>query len=136
MTLSNKREGGVKKSTKFSDVIYECPMCLCVGPFCHYCRHVCFSHHILLASIIIILSAQHAQHSLCTTSFAHWLILVTDGYSRDRPTFFDQVGHETMYASNENKHFFTKSCHRYTYQNYEQPPRTSQNSYFQSHFSV
>ena len=71
MTLSNKsvdmEEGRVKKSTKFSDVIYECPMCLCVGPFCHYCRHVCFSHHILLASIIIILSAQHAQHSLCTT---------------------------------------------------------------------
>ena len=41
-----------------------------------------------------------------------------------------------MYASNGNKHFFTKSCHRQTYQNYEQPPRTSQNSYFQSHFFV
>jgi hypothetical protein len=35
-----------------------------------------------------------------------------------------------------NKHFFTKSCHRQTYQNYEQPPQTSQNLYFQSHFSV
>ena len=23
-----------------------------------------------------------------------------------RPRFFDQVGHETMYASSENKHFF------------------------------
>ena len=34
--------------------------------------------------------------------------------------FFDQVGHETMYASSGNKHFFTKSCHRQTYQNYEQ----------------
>ena len=33
-------------------------------------------------------------------------------------------------------HFFTKSCHRQTYQNYEQPPRTYQNLYFQSHFSV
>ena len=52
------------------------------------------------------------------------------------PRFFDQVGHETMYASSGNKHFFTKSCHRQTYQNYEQPPQTSQNSYFQSHFSV
>ena len=41
-----------------------------------------------------------------------------------------------MYASSGNKHFFTKSCHCQTYQNYEQPPRTSQNSYFQSHFSV
>ena len=41
-----------------------------------------------------------------------------------------------MYASSGNKRFFTKSCHRQTYQNYEQPPQTSQNSYFQSHFSV
>ena len=39
---------------------------------------------------------------------------------RVRPRFFDQVGHETMYASSANKHFFTKSCHRQTYQNYEQ----------------
>ena len=50
--------------------------------------------------------------------------------------FFDQVGHETMYASSENKHFFTKSCHHQTHQNYEQPPQTSHNSYFQSHISV
>ena len=57
-------------------------------------------------------------------------------YIRVRPRFFDQVGHKTMYASSGNKHFFTKSWHRQTYQNYEQPPRTSQNSYFQSHFSV
>ena len=35
---------------------------------------------------------------------------------RVRPRFFDQVGHETMYASSGNKHFFTKSCHRQTYQ--------------------
>ena len=53
-----------------------------------------------------------------------------------RPRFFDQVGHETMYACRGNKHFFTKSCHCQTYQNYEQPPRTSKNSYFQIHFSV
>ena len=55
---------------------------------------------------------------------------------RVRPRFFDQVGHETMYASSGNKHFLTKSCHRQAYQNYEQPPQKSQNSYFQSHFSV
>ena len=36
----------------------------------------------------------------------------------------------------ENKHFFTKSCHRHTYQNYEQPPQSLQNLYFQSHFSA
>ena len=41
-------------------------------------------------------------------------------YIRVRPRFFDQVGHETMYSSSENKHFFTKSCHSQTYQNYEQ----------------
>ena len=39
---------------------------------------------------------------------------------RVRPRFFDQVGQETMYASSGNKHFFTKSRHRQTYQNYEQ----------------
>ena len=38
-----------------------------------------------------------------------------------------------MYASSD---FFTKSCHRQTYQDYEQPPRTSQNLFFQSNFSV
>ena len=33
---------------------------------------------------------------------------------RVRPRFFDQVGHETMYAPSGNKHFFTKSCHHQT----------------------
>ena len=41
-----------------------------------------------------------------------------------------------MHLFSGNKHFFTKSCHRQTYQNYEQPPQTSQNWYFQSHFSM
>ena len=27
---------------------------------------------------------------------------------RVRPRFFDQVGHDTMYASSGNKHYFTK----------------------------
>jgi len=49
--------------------------------------------------------------------------------TRVRPRFFDQVGYETMHASCGNRHFFTKSCHCQTYQNYEQPPQTSQNSY-------
>ena len=34
--------------------------------------------------------------------------------------FFNQVGHQTTNASIGNKRFFTKSCHRQTYQNYEQ----------------
>ena len=45
-------------------------------------------------------------------------------YIRVRPRFFDQVGHETMYA-------FSISL-----SNYEERPRTSQNLYFQSHLSV
>ena len=32
------------------------------------------------------------------------------------PRFFDQVGHETIHASSGNKLFFTKYCHRQTYQ--------------------
>ena len=36
--------------------------------------------------------------------------------NRVGPRFFDQVGH----ASSGNKQFFTKSCHRQTYQDYEQ----------------
>ena len=40
--------------------------------------------------------------------------------SRYRPRFFDQVGHQTTNASIGNRHFFTISCHRQTYQNYEQ----------------
>ena len=39
---------------------------------------------------------------------------------RVRPIFFVRVGHEIMYASSGNKHFFTKSCHLQTYRNYEQ----------------
>ena len=40
--------------------------------------------------------------------------------NRVRPRFFYQVGHETMYASRGNKHFFTKSYRCQTYKNYEQ----------------
>ena len=46
--------------------------------------------------------------------------LLSDLHNRYSPRFFDQVGHETMYASSGNKHYFTKSCHRQTCQNYEQ----------------
>ena len=40
--------------------------------------------------------------------------------TRYRPRFFDQVGHQTMYAFIGNKHFFTISCHCETYQNNKQ----------------
>ena len=54
------------------------------------------------------------------TTKNHQQILWHGLQNRVRPRFFDQVGHETTYASSGNKHFFTKSCHRRTYQNYEQ----------------
>ena len=41
-------------------------------------------------------------------------------YCRYRPRFFDQVGHQTTYASIGNRYFFIVSCHHQTYQNYEQ----------------
>ena len=55
---------------------------------------------------------------------------------RYRPRFFVQVGHQTKYASIGNRHFFTISCNRQTYQNYEQPPQSLQNLYFFSFFGI
>ena len=55
---------------------------------------------------------------------------------RVRPRFFDQVGHETIFASSGNKHFFIISFHRQSYQSYEHPPGLYQKLYFHSHFSV
>ena len=40
--------------------------------------------------------------------------------TRYRPRFFDQVGHQIMYAFIGNKCFFTISCHCQTYRKYEQ----------------
>ena len=39
--------------------------------------------------------------------------------SRVCPRFLDQVEHQTINASIENKYFFAKQCHCQTYQNYE-----------------
>ena len=50
----------------------------------------------------------------------HILKYATWRVHRYRPRFFEQVGHQTTSAYIENKHFFTKSCHRQTYQNYKQ----------------
>ena len=69
-------------------------------------------------------------------ALSSYLHSVQSSNIRYRPRFFDQVGHQTTSAYFENKHFFTKSCHCQTYQNYEQPPQSLQNLYFQSHFSA
>ena len=46
--------------------------------------------------------------SLFNMTLFKQLINWVDGWVRVRPKFFDQVRHETMYASSGNKHFFTK----------------------------
>ena len=38
---------------------------------------------------------------------SHWFAM-GEMSTRDRPRFFDQVGHQTTNASIGNKHFFTK----------------------------
>ena len=43
-----------------------------------------------------------------------------DLVTRYGPRFFDQAWHQIMSAYIGNKHFFTKSCHRQTYQKYLQ----------------
>ena len=52
--------------------------------------------------------------------------------------FLNELGMKpcTYVSTSENKHFFTKSCHRHTCQNYRQRPQSLQNVYFQSHFSA
>ena len=67
--------------------------------------------------------SQRLRRITLQLSFAHYIFLLSkDCMVRNRPRFFEQVGYETMFVSSENKHFFTKSCHRQTYQIYEQPP--------------
>ena len=53
-------------------------------------RYVCIQKHIMLPRLLL----------------------------RVRPRFFDQVGHETMYAFSENKLFSTNSCHEQKYFEY------------------
>ena len=59
-------------------------------------------------------------HSISASQEGKKLTKAKEWLSRVLPKFFDQVRHEIMYASSGNKHFCTKSCHRQTYQNYEQ----------------
>ena len=55
--------------------------------------------------------------------------------ARDRSRFF-WLNWASKQVCIGNKHFFSKSCHRQTYKNYEQPPQRLQNLYFQSHISA
>ena len=52
---------------------------------------------------------------------------------RYRSRFFELVGRETTYASSGSHNFFTLSCHRQTYQNYEQPHQRLQNKVIFQH---
>ena len=52
---------------------------------------------------------QKVVRKVCTFDVAYNKLSVTnDRSSRDRPRFFDQVGHQTTKACIGNKHFFTK----------------------------
>ena len=52
---------------------------------------------------------QKVVRKVCTFDVAYNKLSVTkDKSSRDRPRFFDQVGHQTTNASIGNTHFFTK----------------------------
>ena len=66
------------------------------------------------------------NHQSCSTSnlfIGGWQqagnILKIALIGRYRPRFVDHVGHESMYASSGNKHFFTKLCHHQSYQNFD-----------------
>ena len=52
---------------------------------------------------------------------ANWIKMGTYAnitYSLDTISNFFRVGYETTFTAIENHHFFTKTCHRQTYQNY------------------
>ena len=55
--------------------------------------------------LLLIRAAQEVMGCFVLTLAAICLRL---SKSRYRQRFFDQVGHETTYASSETKHFFTK----------------------------
>ena len=61
--------------------------------------------------ISVVLKYQISVPILQLNLFFHKIPAIVAMRIRVRPRFFDQVGHETMYASSGNKHFFTKSCH-------------------------
>ena len=51
-------------------------------------KNITYMKHIIVASLV--------------TYYLEWLLV------RDRPRFFDQLGHQTTNASIGNKYFFTK----------------------------
>ena len=77
------------------------------------------NHLILFQPEGLITYAQHITTLPYPRIFRPSSVPVKYLLNRVRPRFFDQVGHESMYASSGNKHFFIKSCHHQTYQNYE-----------------
>ena len=89
---------------------------------------------VMLAWVAWQTSTSHEWWHFCKISLlhhsnelSHQATVLYNVHTRYRPRLFDQVGHQTTSAYVENKHFFTKSCHRQTYQNYEQPPQSLQN---------
>jgi hypothetical protein len=61
---------------------------------------------LLLAPVACLPNSRGIGFWFCCSNSALAMLRMLD---RGRPRFFDQVGHETMYASSGNKHFFTKT---------------------------
>ena len=102
----------------FSEVAWQC----CYKEFKAF---LIGKNHVFL--IFVTFLHYWAVHKLCrlmlTLEFKFWMdsdnidrlifanhfwLCICSPVSRDRPRFFDQVGHQTTNASIENKHFFTK----------------------------
>ena len=56
--------------------------------------------------IRIVTTKEYAMMDYACVSLDGKNMLIVQVYNRVRPRLFDQVGHETMYDSSGNKHFF------------------------------
>ena len=127
-----KRENsnrGQKMSAKVSQrFLYSLPT-LAPPPDCQTFRRLCdtskCTSNRVFYQIIILISCWHIKDKnsqLRSTiseawnlTFFCWLDKFQGSlWVRDRPRFFDQVGHQTTYACIGHRHFFTKSCHHQT----------------------
>ena len=95
---------------------------------------VIFECHTCSGNWLLLLENETQQSSGFLLLLLQSTILLTNSrsriYIRVLSRNFDRVGNETTYGSCENKHFLLSPS------DYEQPPRKTQNSDFQSNFSV
>ena len=119
-----------KISVECSVHICSCPwlveyrtiwICIMQGPGAHFGRH-----RVVISKKYWVYGIKMPNNPNLPNSQIHFYKktpqqdFVSHVLNRYRPRFFDQVGHQTTYASIGNNNFSTKSCHCQTYQNYEQ----------------